>query len=152
MPPAGTFVLMMSAEKAKELGYKPMAKWLAGGDAGCDPRIMGIAPAYAVPIALKRAGLKISDMGHMECNEAFAVQNLAVIKELEKQMGEKIDMKKWNPLGGAIAFGHPNGASGARVCMFTMRELIRNGGRYGFFSSCCGGGLGVATVIENLQR
>jgi acetyl-CoA acetyltransferase family protein len=146
------FVLMMSAEKAKELGYKPMAKWLAGGDAGCDPRIMGIAPAYAVPIALKRAGLKISDMGHMECNEAFAVQNLAVIKELEKQMGEKIDMKKWNPLGGAIAFGHPNGASGARVCMFTMRELIRNGGRYGFFSSCCGGGLGVATVIENLQR
>jgi acetyl-CoA C-acetyltransferase len=61
-------------------------------------------------------------------------------------------MNKWNPNGGAIAFGHPNGASGARICMFAMRELIRSGGRYGFFSSCCGGGLGVATVIENLQR
>ncbi len=146
------FVLMMTAEKAKELGYKPMAKWLSGADYGCDPRIMGIAPAYALPMALKRAGLKISDMDHMECNEAFAVQNLAVIKEIESQTGEKIDMKKWNPLGGAIAFGHPNGASGARIGMFTMRELIRNGGRYGVFSSCCGGGLGVATVLENLQR
>ncbi|OHD68199.1 MAG: hypothetical protein A2W19_11860 [Spirochaetes bacterium RBG_16_49_21] len=146
------FVLMMTAEKAKELGYKPMARWLSGADYGCDPKIMGIAPAYAVPIALKRAGLKVSDMDHLECNEAFAVQNLAVIKEIENQTGEKIDLKKWNPLGGAIAFGHPNGASGARVCMFTMRELIRTGGRYGVFSSCCGGGLGVAAVIENLQR
>ncbi|MBI5550897.1 MAG: thiolase family protein [Desulfobacterales bacterium] len=148
----GAMVLMMSAEKAKELGYKPMAKWLAGGDYGVDPKIMGIGPAYAVPQALKRAGLKLSQMDVMECNEAFAVQNLAVIKELEKQTGDKVDMAKWNPLGGAIAYGHPNGASGARVCMFTMRELIRRGGRYGFFSSCCGGGLGVATVIENLQR
>lgn len=146
------FVLMMSAEKAKELGYTPMAKWLAGADYGCDPKIMGIGPGYAVPIALKRAGLKLSDMDHMECNEAFAVQNLAVIKEIEKQTGEKVDMEKWNPMGGAIAYGHPNGASGARIGMFTMRGLIRNNGRYGFFSSCCGGGLGVATVIENLQR
>ncbi|HPD57169.1 MAG TPA: thiolase family protein [Smithellaceae bacterium] len=147
------FVLMMTAEKAKELGYKPMARWLAGADYGCDPKIMGIAPAYAMPMAIKRAGLKLSDMDVMECNEAFAVQNLAVIKEIEKQTGEKIDMdKKWNPNGGAIAFGHPNGASGARICMFTMRELIRRGGRYGIFGSCCGGGLGVATVIENLQK
>jgi len=147
------FVLMMSAEKAKQLGYKPMAKWLAGADYGCDPKIMGIAPAYALPLAMKRAGgLKIADMDVMECNEAFAVQNLAVIKEFEKQMGEKVDINKWNPNGGAIAFGHPNGASGARICMFVMRELIRKGGRYGVFSSCCGGGLGVATVIENLQR
>jgi acetyl-CoA acetyltransferase family protein len=148
----GAMVLMMTAEKAKELGYTPMAKWLAGGDYGVDPKIMGIGPAYAVPIALKRAGLKLSDMDVMECNEAFAVQNLAVIKELEKQTGDKVDMNKWNPMGGAIAFGHPNGASGARVCMFAMRDMIRKGGRYGFFSSCCGGGLGVATVIENLQR
>jgi acetyl-CoA acetyltransferase family protein len=146
------FVLIMSAEKAKELGYTPMAKWLSGGDYGVDPKIMGIAPAYAMPMALKRAGFKLSDMDIMECNEAFAVQNLAVIKELENQTGEKVDMGKWNPLGGAIAFGHPNGASGARICMFTMRELIRRGGRYGIFASCCGGGLGVATVIENLQR
>jgi acetyl-CoA C-acetyltransferase len=146
------FLLMMSREKAEELGYQPMAKWLAGADYGCDPKIMGIAPAYAVPKALARAGLKLSQMDHMECNEAFAVQNLAVIKEVEKQTGEKVDMEKWNPLGGAIAFGHPNGASGARVGMFAMRHLIRKGGQYGFFSSCCGGGLGVATVIENLQR
>jgi acetyl-CoA C-acetyltransferase len=130
-----------------------MAKWLSGGDYGVDPKIMGIGPAYAVPQALRRAGLKISDMEVMECNEAFAVQNLAVIRELETQLGEKINMdKNWNPNGGAIAFGHPNGASGARICLFTMKELIRRGGKYGFFSSCCGGGLGVATVIENLQR
>lgn len=146
------FVLMMSAAKAAELGYQPMAKWLSGADYGCDPKIMGIGPAYAVPMAIKRAGLTIADMDVMECNEAFAVQNLAVVRELEKQTDHKIDMDKWNPNGGAIAFGHPNGASGARICMFAMRELIRSAGRYAFFSSCCGGGLGVATVIENLQR
>lgn len=148
----GAFVLMMSADKAKELGYTPMAKWISGGDYGVDPKIMGIAPAYAIPLALKRAGLKLSQIDHMECNEAFAVQNLAVIKELENQTGEKVNRDKWNPMGGAISYGHPNGASGTRICMFTMRHLIRTGGRYGFFSSCCGGGLGVATVIENLQR
>jgi acetyl-CoA acetyltransferase family protein len=146
------FVLMMTMEKAKELGYKPMARWLSGGDYGVDPKIMGIAPAYAVPLALKRAGVKLSQLDVIECNEAFAVQNLAVAKELEKQTGEKVDMNKWNPNGGAIAFGHPNGASGARICMFAMRELIRKSGKYACFSSCCGGGLGVATVIENLQR
>jgi len=146
------FVLMMTRQKAEELGYKPLAKWISGGDYGVDPKIMGIAPAYAVPIALKRASLKLSDLDVVECNEAFAVQNLAVIKELEKQTGEKVDMNKWNPNGGAIAFGHPNGASGARICIFTMKELIRQGKKYGCFSSCCGGGLGVATVIENLQR
>jgi acetyl-CoA C-acetyltransferase len=146
------FLLMMSAARAEELGYTPMARWIAGADYGVDPKIMGIGPAYAVVNALKLAGLSLADMDVMECNEAFAVQNLAVIKELEKQTGTTVDMDKWNPLGGAIAYGHPNGASGARVGMFTMRELIRRGGRYGFFSSCCGGGLGVATIIENLQR
>jgi acetyl-CoA acetyltransferase family protein len=148
------FVLMMTREKAEQLGYKPMAKWLAGGDYGVDPKIMGIGPAYAVPLALKRAGRKISEMDVIECNEAFAVQNLAVAAELEKQSGEKVDCfsDKWNPNGGAIAFGHPNGASGARICLFTMKELIRRGAKYGCFSSCCGGGLGVGTVIENLQR
>jgi acetyl-CoA acetyltransferase family protein len=147
------YVLMMEKETALKYGYKPYAKWLSGGDYGVDPKIMGIGPAYAIPQALKRAGLKLSDMSVMECNEAFAVQNLAVIAELEKQMGEKINMERdWNPNGGAIAFGHPNGASGARVCIFTMKELERRGGKYGFFSSCCGGGLGVATVIENLRK
>jgi acetyl-CoA C-acetyltransferase len=145
------FVLMMTGERAQALGYTPMARWVAGADVGCDPRIMGIAPGYAIPRVLRQAGLRLSDMDHMECNEAFAVQNLAVITEVENQTGEKVDMEKWNPLGGAISFGHPNGASGARIGMFTMRHLIRTGGRYGFFSSCCGGGLGVATLVENLQ-
>lgn len=146
------FVLMMSRTKADELGYEPMARWICGSDFGVDPKIMGIGPAYAVPKALNQAGLTIKDMDVMECNEAFAVQNLAVIKEIENQTGAVIDREKWNPMGGAIAYGHPNGASGARICMFTMRELIRRKGRYGFYSSCCGGGLGVATIIENLQR
>ena len=127
------FVLMMSREKAAELGYTPMARWICGTDHGVDPKIMGIGPAYALVKAFKMSGLSLSDMDIMECNEAFAVQNLAVIMELEKQTGVTVDREKWNPLGGAIAFGHPNGASGARVCMFAMRELIRRGGRYGFF-------------------
>jgi acetyl-CoA C-acetyltransferase len=146
------FVLVMSAEKAKALGYTPMARWICGADYGCDPKIMGIAPAYAITLSLKRAGLKLSDMDIIECNEAFAVQNLAVIQELENLTGEKVNMDKWNPLGGAIAYGHPNAASGARICMFALREIIRRGGRYGIFSSCCDGGLGVSTIIENLQR
>ncbi len=87
----------------------------------------------------------------MECNEAFAVQNLAVIKELEKQTGDTVDREKWNPMGGAIAFGHPNGGSGARIGIFAMKDMICKQGRYGFISSCCGGGLGVASVAENLQ-
>jgi len=145
------FVLMMTREKAKELGYLPLAQWIGGAEYGVDPRIMGIAPAYAIPIALKRAGLKISDLDIIECNEAFAVQNLAVIKELENQTEKKIEIEKWNPLGGAIAFGHPNGASGARIGIFAMRELVRRGGRYAAFSSCCGGGLGVVTLIKNMR-
>ncbi len=147
----GAMVLMMTKEKAEELGYEPMARWICGGDHGVDPRIMGIAPAYAMAKALKHADLKMSQMDVLECNEAFAVQNLAVIEELEKQTGEKVDLSKWNPLGGAIAFGHPNGASGARIAMFAMRELIRRGGRYAIFGSCCGGGLGVCTIIENMR-
>jgi acetyl-CoA C-acetyltransferase len=145
------FVLMMTKEKALELGYKPWAKWLSGGDYGVDPTIMGIAPAYAVPMALKRAGLKMSQLDVIECNEAFAVQNLAVAAELEKQMGEKVNWDKWNPNGGAISYGHPNGASGPRIGIFTMRQLMKTGGKYGCFSSCCGGGLGVGTVVENLM-
>jgi len=145
------FVLMMTKEKAEQLGYKPMAKWLSGGNYGVNPKIMGIAPAYAVPQALKRASLKMSQLDVHECNEAFAVQNLAVAAELEKQTGDKVDWEKWNPNGGAISIGHPNGASGARICIFTMRELMKKGGKYGCFSSCASGGLGVATVIENLQ-
>ena len=144
------FVLMMSAEKAEELGYKPIARWMTGADVGVDPKIMGIGPAYSNTKCLERAGLRMGDIDVYECNEAFAAQNLSVIKQMEKMHGEKMNMENWNPNGGAIAFGHPNGASGARVCIFTMKELVRRGGRYGLFSSCCGGGLGVSTLIERI--
>ena len=109
---------------------------------------MGIGPAFSNLIALKRAGLALKDLDVIECNEAFAAQNLSVIKEMESQTGISIDQSKWNPNGGAIAFGHPNGASGARICLFAMKDLERTGGRYGLFSSCCGGGHGVTTLLE----
>lgn len=146
------FFLMMSADKAKELGYTPMARWVGGCDVGVKPSLMGIGPAYSNLKALKQAGLTINDLDVFECNEAFAAQNLSVIKEMENQSGQKIDREKWNPNGGAIAIGHPNGASGARVGMFAMKQLELTGGKYGLFSSCCGGGHGVTTVIENLRR
>lgn len=146
------FVLMMSAEKAKELGYKPIAKWIYGIDVGVDPRIMGIGPAYSNFKILDKMGLKMSDIDVFECNEAFAAQNLSVIKQMQEMTGEELNMENWNPNGGAIAFGHPNGASGARVCIFTMKELQRRGAKYGMFSSCCGGGLGVSTLIENISE
>ena len=146
------FVMMMTAEKAKELGYEPFARWVAGADVGVEPRLMGIGPAYSNLLAIERAGLTVDDIDVFECNEAFAAQNLAVIKEMEIKSGKKIDMEKWNPNGGAIAFGHPNAASGARICLFCMKELERRGGRYGIFSSCCGGGQGVSVLIENLRK
>ena len=139
-------------DKANELGYEPYARWITGADVGVDPKLMGIAPAYSNLKILERMKLDISDIDIFECNEAFAAQNLAVIKEMERITGEKINMDNWNPNGGAIAFGHPNGASGARICMFTMKELERRKGKYGLFSSCCGGGLGVSTLIENCRR
>ena len=147
-----SFILMMTAEKAKELGYEPFARWVTGADVGVDPRYTGIGAAYSNLNAIQRAGLRVSDMDVLECNEAFAAQNLGVIKEMEICSGEKINMEKWNPNGGAIAFGHPNGASGTRIGIFCMKELERRGGRYGIFSSCCGGGQGVSTIIENLRR
>jgi len=145
------FVMMMTADKAKELGYEPFARWVTGADVGVEPRLMGIGPAYSNLLAIQRAGLKVSDIDVFECNEAFAAQNLSVIREMEIQSGSSIDQDKWNPNGGAISFGHPNGASGARIAIFCMKELARSGGRYGLFSSCCGGGQGVTTLIENLR-
>ena len=146
------FVLMMTAEKAKELGYEPIARWVTGCDVGVKPSVMGIGPAYSNLKALKQAGLTLDDMSVIECNEAFAAQNLSVIKEMEALTGKTIDRKIWNPNGGAIAIGHPNGASGTRVGMFAMRELELTGGRYGIFGACCGGGHGTTTIIENLRR
>ena len=146
------FVLMMTEELAEKLGYQPYARWIAGADYGVDPKYMGIGPAYSNMLALKRAGITFDDLSVVECNEAFAAQNLGVIKEMENMIGHKINQDIWNPNGGAISFGHPNGASGARIAMFCMRELERNGGKYGLFGACCGGGHGVTTVLENLRR
>ena len=117
-----------------------------------DPKIMGVGPVPASRNAMAKAGVTIEDIDLVEANEAFAAQNLSVIKEMETQTGKKIDQNKWNPNGGAISIGHPNGASGARIGMFAMRHLERTGGKYGVFSSCCGGGHGTTTVIENLRR
>ncbi|HEX9156758.1 MAG TPA: thiolase family protein [Syntrophales bacterium] len=142
-------VLIMTSEKAKELGYKPVARWVTCAVAGVDPKIMGIGPAYAMPKALKRAGLKMSDMDVIEINEAFAAQVIACVRELEAQ-GHAMDMEKLNPNGGAIAFGHPNGMSGTRLAIFTVNELKRKGGKYGIASLCIGGGQGLATIFERL--
>jgi acetyl-CoA C-acetyltransferase len=142
-------VLMMTLEKAKELGYKPLARWVTCSVSGVDPKIMGIGPAYAMPKALKRAGVRMADMEVIEINEAFAAQVLACVKEMEAQ-GHPIDMEKLNPNGGAIAFGHPNGMSGTRLAIFTINELKRRGGRYGIASLCIGGGQGLATIFERL--
>ena len=143
-------VLVMTEEKAKELGLTPIMRWVGGTDVGVDPCYMGIGPAFSNLKILKNKGLKLSDIDVWECNEAFAAQNLSVIREMENQTGEKIDMAKWNPHGGAIAMGHPNGASGARIAMYAMRHLERNDARYAMISSCCGGGLGVSTLFEKI--
>jgi acetyl-CoA C-acetyltransferase len=142
-------VLLMTAQRAQELGYKPLARWVTCAVVGVDPKIMGIGPAYAIPKALKRAGLKMGDMDVMEINEAFAAQVLACVKEMEIQ-GHPVDMEKLNPLGGAIAFGHPNGMSGARIALFAIQELQRRKGRYAVTSLCIGGGQGLATIFERL--
>ena len=142
-------ILLMTAQKARELGYKPLARWVTCAVVGVDPKIMGIGPAYAMPKALQRAGLKMSDMDVIEINEAFAAQVLACVKDLERQ-GHPLDMEKLNPNGGAIAFGHPNGMSGTRLAIFAINELQRSGGRYGIASLCIGGGQGLATIFERL--
>ena len=146
------FLLIMTAEKAKELGYTPFARWVTGAHCGVQEDYMGIGPAFSNLKAMKQAGLSLADCDVFECNEAFAAQNLSVIREMEAQTGGTIDQEKWNPNGGAIAIGHPNGASGARITMFAMRQLEKTGGRYGVVSSCCGGGLGTTAIIENLRR
>lgn len=143
-------VLMMSEDMARQLGYAPLARWVGSAEYGVDPRMMGIGPAYSNVKLLKKFGLSLSDVDVYECNEAFAAQNLAVIREMECQLGGTIDMDRWNPHGGAIAFGHPNGASGTRIAAFAIHHLRDVQGRYGLFSSCCGGGLGVSTLIERL--
>ncbi len=143
-------LLMMSEEKAKALGYTPIARWVAGCDVGCDPKYMGIGPAYSNLKLLQKQGMKVSDIDVFECNEAFAAQNLGVIREMERLSGETIDQNKWNPNGGAIAFGHPNGASGCRVALFALHQMLNTNGQFGLISSCCGGGIGVSALFERI--
>jgi acetyl-CoA C-acetyltransferase len=110
---------------------------------------MGIAPAYAIPKALQRASVIFDQVDVVECNEAFAAQTLAVVKEMENQ-GMKVNLENLNPNGGAIALGHPNGMSGARLTLTLVRELQRRNGKYGVASWCIGGGQGIAAVFEKL--
>jgi len=146
-----SFILLMSAEKAKECGYTPYARWIYGASAGCKPNLMGIGASYSNLKALKALGMKLSDIDVWESNEAFAAQILSCIKDMKDQTGEDIDINKFNPNGGAIAIGHPNGASGTRITWWAMKQLEKTGGRYGCISSCCGGGQGSTAIIENLR-
>ena len=137
-------VVVMSAEKAKELGVKPMAKWVGGALAGLDPAIMGMGPVYSTPKLLKRLGMSLDDMDLIEANEAFAAQSVAVGKLLGW------DASKVNVSGGAIALGHPIGASGCRVLTTLLYEMQRRHSKYGLATLCIGGGMGVSTVVEGM--
>jgi len=146
----GAALLVMTEEKANALGYTPIARWVCSSDVGVDPKLMGIGPAYSNMRVLEKMGMKPSDIDVYECNEAFAAQNLGVIRQMETMSGEAINMDTWNPNGGAIAFGHPNGASGARIAISAIRHLEDTQGQFGLISSCCGGGIGVSALFERI--
>ncbi len=137
--------VVMSAERAKALGITPLARYVSFATAGCKPEEMGVGPVFAIPKALKMAGLKLSDMDVIELNEAFAAQSLAVIKEAA------LDPQKVNLNGGAIALGHPLGCTGAKLTATILRELKRRKARYGMVTMCVGGGMGAAGIFENLS-
>jgi len=136
--------VVMSAERAQQLGIKPLARFVAFATAGYKPEEMGLGPVYAIPKALKLAGLKLAEIDVIELNEAFAVQSLAVIKEAG------LDINKVNPNGGAVALGHPLGCTGAKLTATIIRELKRRGGKYGLVTMCVGGGMGAAGIFENI--
>ena len=136
-------IVLMSEEKAAELGVKPMATFVAGALAGVDPTIMGIGPVAATRKAMAKAGYKIEDFDIIEANEAFAAQSVAVGKDL----GIDVD-KQLNPNGGAIALGHPVGASGARILVTLLYEMKKKGAKKGLATLCIGGGMGCATIVE----
>ncbi len=136
--------LLTSESKAKELGVKPLAKIISFASVGCDPKIMGIGPVGAAKLALQRANLKLDQMDLVEVNEAFAAQYLSV----EKELG--LDPKRTNVNGGAIAVGHPLGASGTRIMNHLVYELHRRNGKYALGSACIGGGQGIAIIIERM--
>jgi acetyl-CoA acyltransferase len=136
--------IVTSAEKARALGAKPMARFLGFATAGVPAEIMGIGPAFAIPKALKLAGLTLDQIDVIELNEAFAVQSLAVIQEAG------LDPLRLNPNGGAIALGHPLGCTGAKLTASLLRELERRNARYGMVTMCIGGGMGAAGIFERV--
>lgn len=135
-------IVVMSEEKAKELGVTPMATWIAGQSAGVDPAIMGVGPAYSTKKILAKTGLTLDDMDLIEANEAFAAQSLAVVKLLN------LDTSKVNVNGGAIALGHPVGASGCRILVTLLHEMKRRNSKYGLATLCVGGGMGVSSIVK----
>jgi acetyl-CoA C-acetyltransferase len=137
-------VVLASGKAVAEQGLKPFAKVLAWGHAGVEPRVMGLGPVGAVPVALKRAGLTLEQIDVIESNEAFAAQACGVAGQLG------FDPAKTNPNGSGISLGHPIGATGAILTIKCMYELKRTGGRYGLITMCIGGGQGIAMVIENV--
>jgi acetyl-CoA C-acetyltransferase len=141
---AAAAVVLMEKSTAAAKGLKPMARLVSYGHAGIDPKIMGLGPVSAVQRALAKAGLKVGDLDVIESNEAFAAQALGVTKDLG------LDPKKVNPNGGAVALGHPIGATGAILTVKAMYELHRTGGRYGLITMCIGGGQGIAAIIERM--
>ncbi|MCL2254897.1 MAG: acetyl-CoA C-acyltransferase, partial [Lachnospiraceae bacterium] len=136
-------VVVMSEDKAKELGVKPMATWLAGTLTGCDPSVMGIGPVKATQKVMAKTGMKIEDFDIIEANEAFAAQSIAVGRDL----GIDVD-KQLNPNGGAIALGHPVGASGCRVLVTLLHEMEAKDAKKGLATLCIGGGMGVAAIVS----
>src|SRR5947209_9046146 len=136
--------IVMSEDRAKELGAKPLARFVAYATAGCPPEEMGIGPVYAIPKVLKIAGLRLEDVDVIELNEAFAAQSLAVIKTLG------LDPERVNVNGGAIALGHPLGCTGAKLTATILRELERRNARYGMVTMCVGGGMGAAGIFERV--
>ncbi|WP_341228613.1 acetyl-CoA C-acyltransferase [uncultured Arcticibacterium sp.] len=139
------FVIVMSEKMVKELNLEPVAQMLAYAVAGCDPRIMGMGPVYAVPKALEQANMKLKDIDQVELNEAFASQALAVTQELG------IDPAILNPNGGAIALGHALGSTGGRLTVQILNEMRRKNQKYGLVTACVGGGQGVAGIYELLK-
>jgi 3-oxo-5,6-didehydrosuberyl-CoA/3-oxoadipyl-CoA thiolase len=138
-------VLLMSAQKAQELGLKPLAKYVVGAVAGLEPTVMGLGPIYATEKALKRANLTVEDIGLVELNEAFASQSIECMRKLE------LDPEKVNVNGGAIAFGHPLGASGARILTTLVHEMKKRSVQYGLATMCVGVGQGIAAIVENIE-
>lgn len=145
MSDGAAMVVVMSAQRAKDMGLKPLARFVGYGVGGVDPEVMGLGPTVAIPKVLKLTGLSMNDIDVVELNEAFASQSLGVIKELD------LDREKINVNGGAIALGHPLGCTGAKLTVQILNEMKRRNAKYGMVTMCIGGGMGAAGIFENLS-